>query len=832
MQDGIDKSEPIIIDVTVEPVNDAPLANNDNVSSNNWQPINIMVLSNDTDIDGDNLKIIGANTQTGSVSWVDSILTYTPIEGFNGSVVIEYQISDGAGGEDSALALIDINISENELPVITKPNDIETDATGIFTKVELGTATAVDKNGNSLSVSLKDKNVFFKSGVNTVFWQAIDENNQIAVTSQNVNVAPLISLSTEQYAIEGFAVTVEVKLNGLSPSYPLAIPYKVSGTAQIYVDHDLANGTLFIESGTVGEISFNVFEDELVEEDETVIISLGNGVNRSEQSSHIVIITEDDILPQVNIIVEQSSIQSTIINKEDGIVVVSAKVEHPDDNKQYQYRWTNTELLLTDTDNSDLTFSFDPSQLNTRNYQFNLALINPNTKKTILTKQITVKLEQYAVDLSGSDTDSDGIPDNIEGLVDSDNDGIVDYLDAIDECNILPSDLGATHNFLIEGESAGCLRLGDKAFDGDITGALVENGAVDDIDALNTGGVYDFIIEGLSPNEQSYKIVFPQINPIPANALYRKQLASGDWKNFVLTSQDKVFSAAGDYGYCPPPGAQVWELGLVAGYWCVQVQISDGGPNDIDQLVNGTIVDPSGVAVIYDGNHQPVAVNDVAQTRVNTAVSIDVLHNDSDRDNDSLVINPTNAVLGDVSIVGNQLTYKPTNGFVGTETVVYAVSDGKGGADFAEVAIDVVANKTPLAVDDVATTLKGESVVIKVLDNDSNPEGDVLYIMSAAAQNGSVAINVDNTLTYIPNSGFTGVDKISYKIKDAFNAQATGIVTVTVSEKEVVTPEPESDSGSGGSLYWMLTMMLFILGRIFNTISVNKVINQREFKAL
>ena len=31
------------------------------------------------------------------------------------------------------------------------------------------------------------------------------------------------------------------------------------------------------------------------------------------------------------------------------------------------------------------------------------------------------------------------IPDNVEGLKDSDNDGIVDYLDAIDECNVLPS---------------------------------------------------------------------------------------------------------------------------------------------------------------------------------------------------------------------------------------------------------------------------------------------------------------------------------------------------------------------------------------------------------
>jgi len=816
VQDGIAKSEPIIIDVIVDPINDAPLANNDHVSRSNWQTFNIMVLNNDTDIDGDNLRVIGANTQTGSVSWVDSLLTYTPLEGFNGAAVIEYQISDSLGGEGSALVLVEFNMPENELPIITKPNDIEVDASGIFTKVELGTATAVDKNGSSLPVILKDKNVFFKPGVNTVFWQAVDDNNQIATTSQKVNVAPLISLSKEQDAIEGFEVTVEVKLNGLSPSYPLAIPYKVGGTAQTYIDHDLANGTLFIESGTIGKITFNVFEDELAEDDETVIISLGNGVNRSEQATHTVIITEDDILPQVNLKVEQANIQSSIVNKENGPVVVSAEVEHPDHNQQYHYNWTNTELLLTDTDDSDFTFSFDPSQLNTRNYQLSLVLTDLSTQESILTKYITVKLEPEAADLDGTDTDLDGIPDNIEGLKDSDNDGIADYLDAIDECNILPSSLVNTGSFLIEGESAGCLRLGDKAIDGEITGALVENGAVDDIDALNTGGVYDFIIEGLSPTEQSYKIVFPQLNPIPANALYRKQLASGDWQNFVLTSQDKVFSTSGDYGYCPPPGSESWELGLIAGYWCVQVQISDGGPNDVDQLVNGTIVDPSGVAVIYDGNHQPVAVDDIAQTRVNTAIMIDVLANDTDRDNDALIINPVNAVLGEVSIVENQLNYKPMNDFVGTETVVYAISDGKGGADFAEIIIDVIANKAPLAIDDVATTFKGESVVIKVLENDNDPEGDQLNLVSGVAQNGSVAINTDNTLTYIPNGDFIGVDEVSYTIKDTFNAQAVGTIKVTISEKEVIepTPEPDPEKGdSGGSLYWIFIMMVIITYR-------------------
>ncbi|SFB79217.1 Calx-beta domain-containing protein [Pseudoalteromonas denitrificans DSM 6059] len=812
VQDGSGKSKPVVIDVTVEPVNDAPLAINDTVSRIDWQAVNIMVLNNDSDIDGDSLKIVGANTKTGSVTWVDSILTYTPAAGFNGSAVVEYQISDGFGGLDSALVLIDINVPSSELPKITPPNDIEADASGLFTQVDIGVATAVDKDGNSLPVTLVDNNTFFKPGVSTVFWQAIDENNQTVVISQKINMAPLISLSKEQKAVEGFAVKVDLMLNGLAPRYPLSIPYKVSGTAETFVDHDLTNGTLVIESGTHGEIAFNVFTDELAEEDETVIIELGSGVNRSEQYIHTVTISENTILPKVRLMVEQNAQQGSVVNKQTGTVLVSAKVEHPDHDKKYQYKWTNTELLLTDNDDSELTFSFDPSTLNIQNYQVNLELIDLDSQKTIVTKQITIHLDETAATLTSADTDLDGIPDNVEGQLDRDQDGIVDYLDAINECNVLPSNIASVTNFLIEGQSGGCLRLGNRAFKNQITGALIENGAIDDIGAQNTGGVYDFIVEGLSPDGQSYKVVFPQLKPIPANALYRKQVESGDWQDFVLTSTDKVFSTAGEYGYCPPPGEGSWQLGLISGFWCVQVQISDGGPNDADHKINGTIVDPSGVAVIFDGNHQPIAEDDSAQTRINTEITIDVLLNDSDRDNDLLIINPASAVLGNVSVIENKLNYKPAIDFVGTEVVVYAVSDGKGGTDFAEVTIAVSANKTPIAQDDAADTFKGESVIIIVLSNDTDPDGDSLSLVSASASNGNVAINNDGSLTYIPNSEFIGVDEISYRIKDVFNAQANGIVKVTVSEKEEVTPESEK-SDSGGALFWLLMLITLIKSR-------------------
>ncbi|MHA2879822.1 cadherin-like domain-containing protein, partial [Vibrio campbellii] len=49
------------VSVTVNPVNDAPVANDDNVVTDEDTPVTIDVLPNDTDVDGDTLSIVNAS---------------------------------------------------------------------------------------------------------------------------------------------------------------------------------------------------------------------------------------------------------------------------------------------------------------------------------------------------------------------------------------------------------------------------------------------------------------------------------------------------------------------------------------------------------------------------------------------------------------------------------------------------------------------------------------------------------------------------------------------------------------------------------------------------
>ncbi|TOP86051.1 cadherin-like domain-containing protein, partial [Vibrio parahaemolyticus] len=90
-------SESTTVEVNVTPVNDAPVAKNDISTTQEDTAVTIDVLSNDTDIDGDTLRIDSASVPSdqGTVEIVDGKLVFTPAENFNGDAEITYTVTDG-----------------------------------------------------------------------------------------------------------------------------------------------------------------------------------------------------------------------------------------------------------------------------------------------------------------------------------------------------------------------------------------------------------------------------------------------------------------------------------------------------------------------------------------------------------------------------------------------------------------------------------------------------------------------------------------------------------------------------------------------------------------
>ncbi|HWL67502.1 MAG TPA: DUF2341 domain-containing protein [Geminicoccus sp.] len=183
-------------------------------------------------------------------------------------------------------------------------------------------------------------------------------------------------------------------------------------------------------------------------------------------------------------------------------------------------------------------------------------------------------------------------------------------------------------------------------------------------------------------------------------------------------------------------------------------------------------------------NLQPVANDDAAATAPGTLVNIDVLANDQDPDGDPLQ-------LGSISMPGHgsitahpdmSVTYQPELGFTGVDRFTYTVIDGQGGSDSAEVTITVAGvNLPPVANDDQVTTGPGQPVLITVLTNDSDGNGDPLQLSGIAMPaNGTVSIDGLDRLLYTPATGFTGTDQFTYTITDGQGGTATGRVTVQV----------------------------------------------------
>ena len=203
-------------------------------------------------------------------------------------------------------------------------------------------------------------------------------------------------------------------------------------------------------------------------------------------------------------------------------------------------------------------------------------------------------------------------------------------------------------------------------------------------------------------------------------------------------------------------------------------------------------------------NEAPVAVNDSATTEQGQMVALNTLANDSDPDGDTLTItNVANPANGTAEIVGGQIIYTPNANFVGTETFEYTISDGEGNTATATETVVITAkapeeNVAPVAVNDLTTTITGQTVALNTLANDSDVDGDTLTITSVDSPSHGTAEIVGGNILYTPDHGFTGTETFQYTISDGNGHTATAIETVVVKAPAIknVAPVAVNDSAS------------------------------------
>jgi len=276
--------------LTVDPVNDLPLADPNSATTLVDTPVTISVLDNDSDIDGSlvptSVAITTAPASGMAVPNPDGTITFTPGNGIIGPVTFEYTVDDDLGGT-SLPAVVDVNVADNFAPTISSIGNQTVTAGGTVSDLafsvsdpesDLLTVTFSVDNGSiidnvTITGTGADRLATVDAGTTTgpanVTLTVDDGRNQTETTFQvNVvaNVAPTISGIPDQ----------AVNVGGSTPLLPFTVDDAEGDTLTVTPSADNPEVVSSIAIGGTGS-------------DRTVAVQAGNTIGSSN-----VTLTVDD----------------------------------------------------------------------------------------------------------------------------------------------------------------------------------------------------------------------------------------------------------------------------------------------------------------------------------------------------------------------------------------------------------------------------------------------------------------------------------------------------------------------------------------------------------
>lgn len=334
------------------------------------------------------------------------------------------------------------------------------------------------------------------------------------------------------------------------------------------------------------------------------------------------------------------------------------------------------------------------------------------------------------------------------------------------------------------------------------TDELVDTLAGTLVDERSFGPVTDGEIEDYNLIARFFSIAGPDIytgilTPLPGGSVITEGTISGIWTPAPGNPGTAVISNA------TSPDATISDFSTPGPYSFVYTS------------GNGPLACIDTMSVFF--NVKPVAQNDAATVDEGSSVVIDVKANDTDPENrlDSnsvhIIDNPVHGTASVDSTTG-EITYTSTPGYTGTDSLTYAICDLTTAplitlCDTAVVYITINdINIPPVANGDSATTPEDTPVVIPVIANDTDIDGNIVpnsVAMVNLPSHGSVTINaLTGEITYTPDANFNGTDTFVYLVCDDGTPLPslcdTALVTVTVTPVND-SPVANNDTASTGS---------------------------------
>ncbi len=768
ISDGKGGTATAILRIEVTAVNDAPVAEADSATTTEDTPVEIAVVANDSDVDGDALSVDAVTVAPANGSAEVSgngTVTYTPNENFNGTDKFTYQVADGEGGLDTAEVTVRVNAGNDapeaaddqvtvtedakaqKIQVLTNDTDIDGDKltiTAIGNEATLGTAT-IAKNAINYT-PLKDATgtdsftytVSDPSGATstaTVTVEISPVNDAPTAVDDNVATAEDTPLTISPLVNDGDADGDPIAITGVGAASRGTVEIGADGSTLIYTPNENANGT--------DKFTYTISDGD-GEDAETSTATVNvtiESVNDAPVAVDDTATTTEDRALAVNVLSNDSdpdgdrlTVAAITVAPENGTAEIV--------NNQIRYT-PNADFNGQDS----LTYSIDDGQGGTAEavLSFDVSPLNdaPVAEADEATTDEDVAVE---IDVLANDSDIDG-----DGLV-------------------VTTVGGAKLGEVTIAEDGSSLTYTPKA------------------DANGTDTFTYTVSDGTARATATVSVTVNPVNDAPVAV-----------DDTATTAEDQVLLASvlRNDSDIDTPGLQLSRI--VEGPTNGTAEI-DGGTGQIrytpdenfngsDSLVyevtDGELVSTATLDITVNAvNDAPEAVADAGTTAEDASVLIDVLGNDTDIDGDSLkvasVARPGN---GKAVIDGEtgQVLYTPDENFNGEDSFTYTVSDGAGGTAVGTVTVAVEpANDAPEAVADNAATAEETAVAIDVLANDTDIDLDALTVAAVADPSNGTAEIANNQIVYTPDADFNGTDSFTYTASDGAGGTAEATVTVQV----------------------------------------------------
>ncbi|PZE80871.1 Ig-like domain-containing protein [Curtobacterium sp. MCBD17_032] len=201
-------------------------------------------------------------------------------------------------------------------------------------------------------------------------------------------------------------------------------------------------------------------------------------------------------------------------------------------------------------------------------------------------------------------------------------------------------------------------------------------------------------------------------------------------------------------------------------------------------------------------NAAPVPPTVTARVVAGQTVRVSVPLTGTDPDGDAVQVvgvasNPEKGAVAEVT--SDSLDYEAGDYAAGTDEFTYTVVDALGARATGTVRVGIAPRAdragSPVAEPDAVTIRPGGSVTVRVLQNDSDPEGGRLTVTSAEPTSADVRARVigGETVRVTPPASATEGDfAVAYTVTDEQGATSTAFVTVTV-DRDALPLRPEVD---------------------------------------